>query len=342
MRRPATRPRLEKEVDDGFALRRTRRSAPGSYGRTRCSRPHHQRRGNCGAAPPRQGFRPARLRTQREDLRSRNVDESDQGGARRDLDPAAFQRVRHAALRTALHAGKLRLGHRSAQCPGRLLHRDRRARRVAERRRRQRDDRLIQPVLRPRQLHGADEFLALGLEPDHQRGRQERLSVRRVLGDLAGRADETRPRQRLRDADGLLHGTRIRERRLHRRLGVHERHDRERLAAAVPRPQQQHRRLVERRLEPGLRRCARRAGAVVPEPAVHDTGREPRVAREALPLRRRKQPLQRLRARCAAQLLRNHLGERADTGPLHPDQGLLHRAAGRQRADDQQCRSPAG
>ena len=86
-----------------------------------------------------------------------------------------------------------------------------------------------------------------------------RLLQRRVLGGVAGRADAPRPRERVRHADGLLHGPVVRERRLHRRLAVRRQHRRQRLAAAVARPQQHARRLDERRLEPGLLRRGRRA-----------------------------------------------------------------------------------
>ena len=54
----------------------------------------------------------------------------------------------------------------------------------------------------------------------------------------------------------------------------------QRLAAAVLRPRQQHRRLVQRRLEPGLLRRGGRPGAVLPEPALHHAGDAPRSSRE--------------------------------------------------------------
>ena len=50
---------------------------------------------------------------------------------------------------------------RSPQLPGRLLHRGGRPRQLAERRRRERHDRCLQPVLRARRLHRARELLAL-------------------------------------------------------------------------------------------------------------------------------------------------------------------------------------
>ena len=68
-----------------------------------------------------------------------------------------------------------------------------------------------------------------------------------------------------RHADGLLHrpvdyasGGFIADSQLHRR------HGHQRLAAAVPRPQQRPRRLEQRRLEPGVLRRHRRAGPVLP------------------------------------------------------------------------------
>ncbi len=66
--------------------------------------------------------------------------------------------------------------------------------------------------------------------------------MRRVAGE---RAD---------DAHGLLHGAVVCERRLHRRLVVYRRQHRQRLPAAVRRPQQRHRRVVQRRLESGVLR----------------------------------------------------------------------------------------
>ena len=104
-----------------------------------------------------------------------------------------------------------------------------------------------------------------------------------------------------------------RERRVHRRLAALE----QRLSTA---PQQQY--LVrnssvggwiERGLESGLRRRAGRAAAVVPEPAVHHSRHDPGVTREAVPLRRLGQALQRLRPRRAAQLVRARPGQTGQT-----------------------------
>ena len=149
---------------------------------------------------------------------------------------------------------------------GRLLHRGRRPRRVADRRDDQRQDRGLQPLPRRRgheQLPRPRQLLAHAVQPvaEHQRRRAGRLSrLGELLGRLAGRVDappQHRGRQPL--ADGLLHGrAAVRERRLHRRLEPAVRH--QRLAAAVADPQQRDRRLVERRVEPGLR--GRRGRAV--------------------------------------------------------------------------------
>ena len=151
--------------------------------------PHDQRRRRCSLEPHWPALALAGLRPEREDLRPEHVDERHQSGLRRSREPAALERVRDAALRDALPAGKLRLRRRSAERPGRLLHRGRRARRLAERRRRQRDDRLVQPVLRPRQLHGADELLALRVEPDDQRRRS------RAAASPASSGRRRRPRR---------------------------------------------------------------------------------------------------------------------------------------------------
>ncbi len=187
-----------------------------------------------------------------------------------------------------------------ADLPGRLLHRGRRPRPVADRRHHQRPRRRLQPVPDPGQLHRAGQLLALAVEPDDQRRRRERLpGYRRVLGRVAGGADAAGQGQRQPHVHGLLHRRpAVRQRRLHRRL--RHRHHHQRLAAAVPRARQQHRQLVERRLEPGLRRRAGRAGAVLPEPAVHHAGHHPGEPGEAVPVRRRAGQVPRLRARRCA------------------------------------------
>ena len=98
------------------------------------------------------------------------------------------------------------------------------------------------------------------LSLQRQRARPGRLPrLGELLGGLAGRVDApSRHHRRHPLAHGLLHGrAAVRQRRLHRRLEPAVRH--QRLAAAVADPQQPDRRLVERRLEPGLRGCRRRA-----------------------------------------------------------------------------------
>ena len=134
-----------------------------------------------------------------------------------------------------------------------------------------------------RQLHRAEQLLALAVEPDDQRHQRRRLRLlhRRVLGRVAGRADAPGARQRADHADGLLHRPVLRERRLHRRLAASTAQSHQRLAAAVLRPQQRARRLDERRLEPGLLRRRRRARRVLPGVAgvrrpVHDARRRAR------------------------------------------------------------------
>ena len=100
----------------------------------------------------------------------------DPGVGRRDLGAAGLEPVRDAALRAALHARQLRIRRRSAQLPGRLLHRGRRPRQLAERRHHQRHDRLLQPVLRAEQLHRARELLAVAVEPDASTSRASRAA----------------------------------------------------------------------------------------------------------------------------------------------------------------------
>ena len=192
------------------------------------------------------------------------------------------QRDGHEPLRAAVRARRLRHGHRAAADEGRLLHGGRRPRRLAHRRRHQRQDRGLQPVpgeRRHEQLPRAGELLAHALQPhaEHQRRRPGRLPrLRQLLGRLAGRVDAPCQRQRREPvADGLLHRrSAVRQWGLHRRHQDRVRH--QRLAAAVADPQQRDRRLVQRRLERGVRRrrgCPDRR--VVPGPAVHDARHEP-------------------------------------------------------------------
>ena len=94
----------------------------------------------------------------------------------------------------------------------------------------------------------------------------------------------------------------------------------QRVAAAVPRPGQQHRRLVERRLEPGVRR---RRGAPPqsssPEPAATRPWPPPGHAARSRSSTSTRRAVQRVRARPAARLGRHDLGERADGGHVDPD-----------------------
>ena len=227
----------------------------------------------------------------------------------------------------------------SAQLPGRLLHGGRRSRSITRRCRHQRVGLRAESVHRER-LRGAQQLLALALEPDHQRHHPElRLLHRRVLGGVAGGPDAPGPRQRANDADGLLHRAVVRERRVHRGLAVHG-DDHQRIAAAVARPQQRSRRLDERCLEPGLLRRPRRAGAVVPEAAVYDTRDEPGHSRGAVPLRRRRRRVPHLRAVGADELGRNDVGLRSDARPVGRDGGHLRRAPGRQGEGPSTARSP--
>ena len=196
---------------------------------------------------------PAGLRPERADLRSEHADEPDSGGGRRDRQPAGAQPVRIAALRPAVQARHLRHGRRAPQLPGRLLHQRGGPRPLAERRRHQRFRLRPQPVRRHGCCIGAQQLLALAVEPDDQREHPGlRLLQRRVLGGVAGRADAPGPRQRPHHPDGLLHRPVVCERRLHRRFGVRGQHRDQRLAAAVARQEQRARRLDERRLEPGV------------------------------------------------------------------------------------------
>ena len=135
-----------------------------------------------------------------------------------------------------------------------------------DRRRRQRQDRGLQPLpgrRRHRQLPRAGQLLAHPVEPlaHHQRGRPGRLPVvGELLGGLPGGVDAPAEHHRRRAvADGLLHRRpAVRQRRLHRRLAAAGHH--QRLPAAVAHPQQRGGRLVQRRVEPGLRRRRGRAG----------------------------------------------------------------------------------
>ena len=245
--------------------------------------------------------------------------------------------VRDAALRVAVHARHVRLRRRPPQLPGRLLHRGRRSRQLAERRHRERHDRRLQPVLRPDDCTALVNFWRSLSNLTINVAGKSGCQFAGVLGDLAGRTDEARPRQRLHDADGLLHRPVVRERRLHRRLAVLRQHRRQRLAAAVPGPEQQRRRLDERRLEPGLRRRRRAHRAQsFPSPPYTTLATNPASREKPFLYVDANERLQRLRPRRAVQLVGHDVGERPDARPLDPDRGLLHREADRQRPVDQQ------
>ncbi len=164
------------------------------------------------------------------------------------LDDLAAAQV-DAEMSTARHSvlflpGDVR--HRCGSPPGprRLLHRDRRPRRVARGRRHHRQARGLQPLPRRRrheQLPRTRELLAHDLEPLAARelpGQDGCRSLGELLGGVAGGVDAP-PRRLGRQpvADGLLHRRpAVRERRLHRRLAPAVRH--QRIAAAVAHPQQ--------------------------------------------------------------------------------------------------------
>ena len=168
---------------------------------------------------------------------------------------------------------------------GRLLHRGRRARRVAGRRRHQRQ---VEVYNRCLDDGGTSNCLALvnfwrtlsnltinvnAAGQDGCRASANFWAVSQAASDAPGRRHRRQP-----VADGLLHRRpAVRERRLHRRLADRLRH--QRLAAAVAGPRQRDRRLVQRRVEPGLRRRRGRAtDASVPQPAVHDAATRTRSA----------------------------------------------------------------
>ena len=117
--------------------------------------------------------------------------------------------------------------------------------------------------------------------------------------------------------------------------------DRQRLAAAVAGQEQQPRRLVQRRLEPGLLGRPGRTRPVLPggfrvRRPVHDACDQPGHARGAVPLPGRRRAVQRLRSLSAERLCRHDMVQRPDAGRGDPDQEVLHRGADRQRGHDQQ------
>ena len=113
---------------------------------------------------------------------------------------------------------------------------------------------------RRRQLHRAEQLLALAVEPDDQRHEPDSAATTgRVLGRVAGRADAPRQRQRRQPTlmDYCTAGRRS-PAAASSPTRSSPAHGDQRLAAAVLRPQQRARRLVQRRLEPGV---LRRPGA---------------------------------------------------------------------------------
>ena len=202
------------------------------------------------------------------------------------VDGVASQQVGNQfgtpALRAAVRAGHLRVDQRPAQLPGRLLHRGRRPRPLARRRRHQRLHRRLQPVPRAQQLHRAQQLLAIAVEPHDQRQRT-RPSAATPANFWA--VSQAAPMRRVGvngtdHADGLLHRAVVRERRLHRRLG---RSPAPRSSTARQqqwlRAEQRPRRLDERRLEPGLLRRRGRAGRSASRPRQRAADRTPRSRR---------------------------------------------------------------
>ena len=147
----------------------------------------------------------------------------------------------------------------------------------------QRPRRRLQPVPHPRQLHRAGQLLALGVEPD--RSTSPAWHGCRASGDFWA-VSQAAPMRRVNITGGNLTLMDYCTAGPQYASGgfIADSQDRlrhQRLAAAVPRAGQQHRRLVERRLEPGLLRRRGRARrsrsrhAVQPA-AVHDPGRRAR------------------------------------------------------------------
>ena len=72
-----------------------------------------------------------------------------------------------------------------------------------------------------------------------------------------------------------------------------------------------------------------------PEPAVHDARGDAGEPREAVPVRRRRRPLRRPRARGTDRYAGDLVGRRRDARPHRPDHRLLHRPPGRLGGHDQ-------
>ena len=115
------------------------------------------------------GWKPARLRPERDRLRPEHAGQRDPGNRRRDPCPAGRRRDEHEPLRAPVQAGRVRNSHRAAADEGRLLHRGRRPRRLADGRDDQRQDRGLQPLPRERgheQLRRPGQLLAHAVQPD--------------------------------------------------------------------------------------------------------------------------------------------------------------------------------
>ena len=78
----------------------------------------------------------------------------------------------------------------------------------------------------------------------------------------------------------------------------------------------------------------------VPQPAVHDAGHHAGEPREAVPVHRRRRPVQRPRPVGPDELERRHLGRRSDARPDHPAVRLLRGATDRPGTGDQQPALP--
>ena len=291
--------------------------------------------------------RAAGARPERDHLRSEHAGQRDPGNGRRDPRPAGRRRDGHEPSAAPVQAGCLRQCERTAADEGGLLHRGRRPGCLAGRRDDQRQDRGVQPLpgrWGHEQLCRAGQLLAHAVQPvaQHQRPRAGRLSrVCELLGSLAGRLHAPSPRRRRQPlAHGLLHGgSAVRQRRLHRRFEAAVRG--QRLATAVADPKQRDRRLVERRLEPGLRGCRGGAGrGWFPGPALHHPRYHARQPREAVPVRRWEGRLQRPRAFSADRLEWRLMGRRHDGGTDAPTPRLLHREAVGLSGGDQQGTGP--
>ena len=129
-------------------------------------------------------------RPERHPRSPRTCRSGDPDQARRDRGPAGRQPVRRGARRRAVQARA-----RTAPTDKPLIFQVGYYTEVAglgpqpRRRRHQRPRRRLQPVHDRRQLHRAEQLLALDVQPHHQRDRRRRLpGEHRVLGRLAGRA----------------------------------------------------------------------------------------------------------------------------------------------------------